>query len=51
MEPFNLSQADKDAIRKQHDEATKKINDRKEELKKGLQPKKQADPKGQEKTT
>lgn len=38
MEPFKLSKEDREAIRKQHDEATKEINDKKAEMKKGLQP-------------
>lgn len=34
---FEMSDEEKLKIRKQHEDATKSINDRKEELKKGLQ--------------
>ena len=37
MGPINLSKEERDAIQKQHQSATKRHNDRKEELKKGLQ--------------
>lgn len=43
MGPFSLSDKEREEIKKQHEEATKKANQRKEELKKGLQPKKKED--------
>lgn len=42
---LEISKEEKDAIRKQHQEATKKVNDRKEELKKGVQSQKKEPPK------
>lgn len=37
MNPFKLSDEEREKIRKKHEEATKNHNDKKETLKKGLQ--------------
>jgi hypothetical protein len=42
---LNLTNEEKDQIRKQHEEAVKKLNEKKEEVKKGLQAPKQDDSK------
>lgn len=51
MGPLNLTKEEREAIHKQHEEAIKKHNDRKEELKKGLQAQKKEEPKKENKKT
>jgi hypothetical protein len=45
MSLINLSDEERESIKKQHEEATKKHYDRKNELKKGIQPKKKQEEK------